>query len=379
MRTLFSGEVRVEYGQLHVCSDESHALERSFAGQRAGLCGGAVPGHLLLLTGTHTGRVPITIELHEAEPPLETDVWEDIVEVSFRPAADEVVLAEWESDWYPLPLAALSYRVRYCCRGMDGVRGAVHDAGEPPRDEYLLRFWPSPPSPDRVVEETSRTAAYWHAFAREQPRVPTSEEQAEAERQAREAKEKAELRQQRNAWGGRLPSDRLREVRNKLRKFQDHPKGIVGLDAALVHAIDAAGAEEQRALACWAAHRACAAAGLREIDWVARGLAELDLGKPFSPPLDDSRRLRNAVFADARVPRPHDGTPGLPQAAALAALSDAAAPDPLKAALDALLAAAVTYDTGYPHLFAEVRHAFPTTATEPKAEGIGPASSVTAR
>ncbi|MFE9390931.1 hypothetical protein [Streptomyces sp. NPDC006784] len=111
---------------------------------------------------------------------------------------------------------------------------------------------------------------------------------------------------------------------------------------------------------------------------MARGLAELDLGKPCSPPLDDSRRLRNAEFSDARVPRPHDGAPGSAHAT-LAALSHAAAPDPLKAALDAFLAAAVTYDTGCPHLFAEVRPAFRATATEPKAEGIDPASSVTAR
>ncbi|MFD0548889.1 hypothetical protein ACFQ0X_06685 [Streptomyces rectiviolaceus] len=166
-----------------------------------------------------------------------------------------------------------------------------------------------------------------------------------------------------DAWGGRLPSDRLRDVRDKLRGFKGYPR-LVGLDAALVHAIDATGPEDQRALARWAAHRACVAAGLSDIDWVARGLAELDRVEPFSPPLDDSRRLRDAVFSDARVPRSHDGTPGLPQAAALAALFDAAAVDPLKAALDALLAAAVTHDTEYPHLFAEVRRTFPATAIE---------------
>ncbi|MET9669406.1 hypothetical protein ABZY19_29220 [Streptomyces sp. NPDC006475] len=144
----------------------------------------------------------------------------------------------------------------------------------------------------------------------------------------------------------------------------------MGLDAALVHAIDATGPEDQRALARWAAHRACAAAGLSEINWVARGLAELDRGEPFSPPLDDSRRLRDAAFSDGRVPRWHDGTPGLPQAAAFAALFDAAAPDRLKAALDAPLAAAVTHDTDCFHLFAEVSRTFPATAIEAKAERI---------
>ncbi|MGN9795395.1 hypothetical protein ACTMTU_30440 [Streptomyces sp. OZ13] len=368
MRTLFSGEVNVAYGQLYVCSDDVHSLEASFAGQRAGLCGGTVRGHLFLLTGTHTGSVPITVELHGTEPPLDADVWEDVVEVSFRPVSDKTGLVEWDGGWYALPVSEAPYRVRYHCRGMDEAGGAARDAGEPVVDEYLLRLWPSPPAPDRVVKETSRTAAYWHEFARELPPGPTPEEQAEAERLAGEEEERTALRQERDEWGGRLPSDRLREVQGTLRRFQGCPR-LVDLDAALVHAIDAAGPKEQRALARWAAHRACRTAGLSEIDWVARGLAELDRGEPYSQPLDDPRRLRDAAFSDPRIPRTHDGTPGLPQVAAFAALFDAAAPDPLKAALDALLAATVTHGTDWPHLFTEVRRTFPATAATPKAEG----------
>ncbi|MGW3512726.1 hypothetical protein [Streptomyces sp. NPDC000994] len=368
MRTLFSDEVHVAYRQIYVCSDGIHSPEDSFAGQRAGLCGGAVPGHLFLLTGTHTGSVPITVEVHETEPPLDADLWEDIVEVSFRPVSDKIELAEWDSRWYPLPLSETTYRVRYHCRGMDEARTAVGDAREPAVEEYLLRFWPSPPAPDRVVKETSQAAAYWHEYARKQPPGPTPEEQAQAERQAREEEERTALRREMAAWGGRLPSDRLRDVQGRLRGIQGYPMGLVGLDATLVHAIDAADPEEQRALARWAAHRACETAGLSEIDWVARGLAELNRGEPYSPPLDDPQRLRDAAFSDARIPHPHDGSPGLPQVAAFAALFDAAAPDPLKAALDALLAAAVTHDTDWPHLFAEVRRTFPATAVAPEAE-----------
>jgi hypothetical protein len=373
MRILFDGDVHVDYGQVYVCGDDGRTregpfLEHAFAGQRAGLCGGAVPGLLFLLTGTHTGSVPFRVELHETEPPLDADVWEDVVEVSFRPASDEVALVEWGGDGYPLDLSGASYRARYHCRGLDTEHDAAHDAGEPAREAYLLRFWPSPPAADRVVEETSRTAAYWHAFAREQPPGPTPEERAEAERRAREKEERARLRRERDAWGGRLPSDRLRAVRKRLRNFQGGPKGgLVALDAALVHAIDAAGPGEQRALARWAAHRACATAGLDGIDWVARAPVELDRGAPLSPPLDDPRRLRDAVFSDARVPRSSDGTPGLPQAAALAALIDAAAPDPLEAALNALLAATVTRDADHAPFFAEVRRTFPATAVVPEA------------
>ncbi|GAB2505950.1 hypothetical protein [Nocardiopsis aegyptia] len=374
MRTLFSGEAHVDYGQIYVCGDDGRAsegplLEASFAGQRAGLCGAAVPGHLFLLTGTHTGYVPITVELHGAEPPLDAEAWEDVVEVSFRPVSAENALVEWDGDSHPLSLSHTPYRVRYHCRGMDEAHDATRATGDPVVDEYLVRLWPGPVAADRVVKETSEAAAYWHAFARRQPPPPTPEERAEAERRARERQEYAERQREREAWGGYLPSDRLRAVRTTFRTFQGRPKGgLVALDAPLVHAIDAAGPEVQRALARWAAHRACAAAGLDGIDWVARALAELDRGEPLSPPLDAPRRLREAVFADARVPRSHDGTPGQPQSVAFAALVDAAADDPLEAALNALHAAVAAHGTDGAHLCAEVRRAFPATAAPPATE-----------
>jgi haloacid dehalogenase-like hydrolase len=39
------------------------------------------------------------------------------------------------------------------------------DDGEPQTDRYLLQFWPAPPERARVLKQTSRQAAKWHAFA----------------------------------------------------------------------------------------------------------------------------------------------------------------------------------------------------------------------
>ncbi|AXK31687.1 hypothetical protein DVA86_02510 [Streptomyces armeniacus] len=181
MRTLFHGEFRVAYGQLYVDSradpDEGPeaGLDECFMGQRAGLCGAAVPGHLFLLTGMHTGAVPLTVELHETEPPLDTDGWEDIVETPFRTASDGTELIEWDGGGQVLDLPPGAYRVRYHCRGMDEARDGVRSEGEQVLDAYLLRFWPGPPERDRVVKETSRSAAYWHRFARQLPPPPTPE------------------------------------------------------------------------------------------------------------------------------------------------------------------------------------------------------------
>jgi hypothetical protein len=89
VRRPVAGEVHVDYGQIYVLSDPDSFgpdLAEAFAGQRAGLCGAAVPGALWLSTGLHTGHVGFTVEVHDQAPPLDP-VWEDAVEVSFRPAS----------------------------------------------------------------------------------------------------------------------------------------------------------------------------------------------------------------------------------------------------------------------------------------------------
>ncbi|MFF1629432.1 hypothetical protein [Streptomyces sp. NPDC058272] len=373
MRTLFNGEFSVAYGQMYIDSrtdpDEGPeaGLHECFLGQSAGLCGAAVPGHLFLLTGLHTGSVPLTVELHETEPPLDFGGWQDIVETSFHTASNDTKLIEWGGGGWDIGLPTGAYRVRYHCRGMDEAHDGVRSEDEPVLDEYLLQFWPAPPKRDRIVKKTSNIAAYWHRFASELPPPPTPEELAETrrlalEKQEREARDLQE-RLERRAWGGCLPSDRLRNVGGNV-------AGMVDLDVALVHAIDEAGPDIQRAMARWAAHRSCDVAGLSGVDWIGRGLAELDRGVPFSPPLDEEARTWNLLFRDPQVPDTivtlPDGTPhASQQAMALPALTGAAHPDPLQAALDALYAAAAAHGTGWRDLFAAVRTAFPETAHAP--------------
>lgn len=309
MRRPVEGEVHVHYSQLYVESDpDSHGPDsaEAFAGQSSGLCGAAIPGTLCLTTGLHTGDVGFTVEVHDVAPPLDP-TWEDVAEVSFRPVSDSTSLVLWggEGSW-DLGLEQTDYRIRYCAQGMD----AAHEVdtrldGEPQLDRYLLQFWPAPPAPDRVVRQTSGMAAYWHDYARTVPPPPTPAERAEAERQARLAQEQVdrerELAYERWEWGGRSPSQALRDVGGNV-------SGLLRLDAALVHAIDAAGPTTQRAVALLAARRACGAAGLAELDWIDAGLTAVTEGRPLPPPLDDESEVWQALHADPRVP---DRTVGL--------------------------------------------------------------------
>ena len=131
----------------------------------------AVPGRLFLITGLHTGEVGFTVEVHETMPSVEYSA-EDVVEAAYRPIGD-AMLVTWRGtggSWGLELEPGTDYRVRYSAWGMDaGHQAGPPMDGEPLVDRYLPQFWPARPAPDRVVKETSRQAAYWHKFAREQP------------------------------------------------------------------------------------------------------------------------------------------------------------------------------------------------------------------
>ncbi|MFI1828138.1 hypothetical protein ACH41E_17065 [Streptomyces sp. NPDC020412] len=304
MRKPVTGKVHVHYGQIYVHSDPDNTipdLSEAFAGQRVGLCGAAVPGTLWLVTALHTGDVDFTVEIHDEAPPLHSD-WQDVVEVSFRPMSERTSLVQWagEAAWN-LDLILTDYRVRYCAQGMDEGRGLdTTGPGEPRAERYLLQFWPAPPSPDHMIRQTSHNAAYWHRYARELPPPPTPEQRAEAEHLAHQAEQQAaeeqRLHREQWEWGGRLPSEGLRGAR------ESNVLGLLRFDSDLVHALDAAGPEVQRAVALLAARRACEVAGLTDVLWVAEALAELAEERPLPPPFDDTARMWETLRSDPSVP-----------------------------------------------------------------------------
>jgi hypothetical protein len=165
MARIFDGQVYVHYGQAYVESSENRGLDLqdSFRGQNNGLCGAALPGKLFLITGLHTGKVGFMLDVLDV-PPLLDAIWEEIVEVSFTPTLEQVILLDWNGMAVcNIPLLQKSYRVRYCARGMDIGReiDTILD-GEPIVDFYSLTFWLAEPAPDVVVKQTSGIAVYWH-------------------------------------------------------------------------------------------------------------------------------------------------------------------------------------------------------------------------
>ncbi|CAL9339696.1 hypothetical protein SUDANB105_00244 [Streptomyces sp. enrichment culture] len=97
-----------------------------------------------------------------------------------------------------------------------------------------------------------------------------------------------------------MPSDTLRAL-------EGGASDLLRLDAGLVHALDAAGPEVQRAVALLAARRASEAAGPAGLRWVAPALTALAEERPLPAPFDDWDRMRQALWSDPQAP---DGVVG---------------------------------------------------------------------
>ncbi|MEU8777070.1 hypothetical protein [Streptomyces sp. NPDC048606] len=298
------GEVRIEYGQIHVWSDPASGspdLTEALAGQGTGLCGAAVAGTLWLNTGLHTGRVGFVVEVLDEEPALDP-VWEDVVEVSFRPGPLSTTLAEWGGgDTWELGLPPVDTG----CGTAPGAwtrRGSARSGCPESRGSTTTSCSSGPRRPPRTdcSAQTSRAAAYWHRVARELPPPPTPEQRAETERLAREAYERAveeeRAHHERWAWGGRPPSEALRGIGGNVAR-------LLPFDSDLVHALGAEDPDTQRAVAVLAARRACEAAGLDGLAWVDVALTAVTEGRrPLPPPFHEEARLWEAVYADSGLP-----------------------------------------------------------------------------
>lgn len=357
MEVLFDGELTTDYHQYYVTSglhDERDPVTAAFAGQTNGLCGAAIPGFLFMTTALQYGPVGLTIERHDEEPPDPVDEWEDVVEVSFRPSSDTVSVVEWGGEPVAqLPLDQADYRVRCCAAGMDEARSRERRfRGEPQLDRYLLQFWPAPPAADRVVRQTSASAAYWHDAVRDRPPPPPPPPEVLAQDVFDTL-----------LWGGVAPSERLRTL-------GANSYSLAVADRPLLDDLERLDPADQRAIARWAARRACDVSGLAALDWVAPALAAVEQGDDLPAPFDDQGRAWQLLLGDGTaVTNVHRTTtpPGTlefpdrmdPQAAALPAVFAAVDTDPLRAAIDTIAAAMATFGNDYPVLLGELRAAFP--------------------
>lgn len=172
MTEVFAGAVEVHYGFIDLYSDpdgsadEADDLVAARRGQANGLVGARVPHQLGMVTGLHTGEVPLVVTWSETAPELDDD-WEDVVEVSVELSTTDLTIATFDHAYGCEVPRPGWHRARYCASAMDeGQELDTLEDDEIAPDRYLLQLWPADPAPDAVLREGSETAAEWHAVAR---------------------------------------------------------------------------------------------------------------------------------------------------------------------------------------------------------------------
>jgi hypothetical protein len=164
---LYDDLMPVHYGYIYLSagSEPSDDLNGTRAGQRNGLLGAQAPNQVSMVTGLHTGEVPLKIEWHPNEPAIDGS-WEDVVEASVEFGESDALLSSFD-EFIGIELPATGWhRVRYCANRMDEGRALdTPDDDETAPDQYLLQMWPAPPGADEVKVLGSSNAEYWHGVA----------------------------------------------------------------------------------------------------------------------------------------------------------------------------------------------------------------------
>lgn len=117
------------------------------------------------------------------------------------------------------------------------------------------------------MKATSRQSAYWHGVARG---LPTPEQFAEQKREKARQAEEQRVAEWVAAWGGAPPTPRIEATM--------HGRELSALDRAFVDRLEQAEPETLRAMARWAARRACEEAGYDSIERIAGVLDRMDRG-----------------------------------------------------------------------------------------------------
>ncbi|UUU33751.1 hypothetical protein JIX56_30055 [Streptomyces sp. CA-210063] len=134
-------------------------------------CGPATEANAVVLTTTDTGPLLITIQVHDAPPPAETNGdWEPAEELSLRTDLPHLCLATleqgdildaWPEDEPPLKNFDGWVRMRLYCHADDPEPG-IGDHGE----RHLIQLWPAPETPPihpEITEEDRRARAEYAA------------------------------------------------------------------------------------------------------------------------------------------------------------------------------------------------------------------------
>jgi len=158
---LYDDAFVVEEGVWYLADGQDYpSLNGTHRGQVNGLLGAGAKRGVWISGPALYGKYAVRIVTNEHEPRM--PAWcEDAVEVSYAFTQGSITMGSFETWTDLLPLAAGTYRIRYCVSGHD-VAAAETAEDEFDGDDYrlyssrhLFQLWPAPAARDEVLREGS--------------------------------------------------------------------------------------------------------------------------------------------------------------------------------------------------------------------------------
>jgi SAM-dependent methyltransferase len=159
---LFDGTVPVDYHQFLIVvngwpdpDEESLVAANGLVEVRS--------GGLTVLSGAQYGDIGLRVEGHPAEPDLDLDDWDEVVDVSVD-VSGELLIHELMGGPVVPDIAfdgPGTYRLRCCARGRELGQPHAYDdpPAESPWERHAVLLWPAPAAPARVHKLTDRVGA----------------------------------------------------------------------------------------------------------------------------------------------------------------------------------------------------------------------------
>lgn len=146
-------EISADYFMIHLCDDELQPNlpeDVTDAEIKRRL---RVEPHILVIHTARNMTVPVIVEVHAGEPPLDLAAWDHVTEGSLEAPSSRLMLGG-TTDYAPdcpriiLP-AAGTYRIRVLHSGLDTLRDNDLDGD----DRYHFSIWPAPFTEWRILKQ----------------------------------------------------------------------------------------------------------------------------------------------------------------------------------------------------------------------------------
>ncbi|MCF3132083.1 DUF6924 domain-containing protein [Streptomyces olivochromogenes] len=118
-----------------------------------------------ILTGFERGYLRITVEIHAEQPALDTDGWDDVLDISADFTRGQAFVASYDKA-FTTNLAfdgAGTYRIRTHARGRADAKNAAlprqprPSKARPPSETYLVQVWKAPTAPEQIHKSSNHT------------------------------------------------------------------------------------------------------------------------------------------------------------------------------------------------------------------------------